>query len=136
MPTFAEAVKLSHFLCANLDEATILAGTVSVPEYARRESKNGRLIIVKMGARGCLVAKDGKTIEIPGFNVNAVDTTGAGDAFLGSVLYGLARGITVEKSALFANWFASHITSGIGARHFRLHNMLQLTEIQCSTRKS
>jgi sugar/nucleoside kinase (ribokinase family) len=115
---FTSAIESCHFLCANLDEASVLANGLPIAEYARRQSRNGRIVIVKMGANGCLVAEDGKSMEVPGFKVTSIDTTGAGDSFLGAVLYCLSRKIPLVKAALFGNWFASQLTSGIGARNY------------------
>lgn len=115
---FASAVDSCDLLCANLDETSVLADTLTPLDYARSISKKGKTVIVKMGAKGCLLAKDGKSIEIPGFSVRSIDTTGAGDAFLGSMLCCLSQGMDHEKAASFGNWFASHITVGLGPRHF------------------
>ncbi len=45
------------------------------------------LILVTLGAEGCYYRYPGGTGQVKGFNVNAIDTTGAGDAFLGACLY-------------------------------------------------
>lgn len=115
---FTTVIESCDILCANLDEAIVLADKIGVPDYVRNKSKNGRTVIVKMGANGCLLGKDGRTVKISGYPVNSVDTTGAGDAFLGSVIYCLSRDIELVKAASYANWFASHITTGLGPRHF------------------
>lgn len=115
---FASVIESCDILCANLDEANVLADRLTVADYVRNKSKSGRIVIVKMGANGCLLGKDGETIKISGYRVNSVDTTGAGDAFLGSLLYCLSRNVELEKAASYGNWFASHITTGLGPRHF------------------
>jgi sugar/nucleoside kinase (ribokinase family) len=115
---FRKAVDSCDILCANLDEAKALARKSDFSEYAQTQSKKGKIVIVKMGPLGCLIARNGKTTKVSGFEVKPVDTTGAGDAFLGGLLYSTSRGINLEKAASFGNWFASGITVSLGPRHF------------------
>ena len=115
---FERAVDSCDILCANLDETKALAARDDFSEYAKRQSKKGKIVIVKMGPKGCMISREGETREVSGFHVNPVDTTGAGDAFLGALLYAISRGINLEKAASFGNWFASGITVGLGPRHF------------------
>ena len=51
-----------------------------------------KLVAVTMGAEGCMIATREKTVHVPAFKVNVVDTTGAGDAFMGGLSYGLLQG--------------------------------------------
>jgi ribokinase len=49
---------------------------------------------VTLGSRGAaLVTRDGSVERVPAVRVDAVDTTGAGDAFVGAFAYGLAAGL-------------------------------------------
>ncbi len=115
---FKTAVEMCDILCSNLQEAKGLAKGKAVREYMSLLSRSGKTVIVKLGWRGCLVANDGNTRRIPGVPARSVDTTGAGDAFLGAFLYCLSRGYTLGVSASFGNWFASRKTEGLGPRHF------------------
>jgi ribokinase len=59
--------------------------------------------VLKLGAKGCLIAEAGRKKEfVPAFKVNAVDTTAAGDAFNGAFAIGLMRGLSARESAVFA----------------------------------
>jgi ribokinase len=59
--------------------------------------------VVKMGTKGAVVAWDDESLTaLPAFNVNAVDTTAAGDAFNGGFAVGLMKGIKPAESARFA----------------------------------
>jgi len=51
-----------------------------------------RSVVMTLGARGALIAADAVISEIPSPTVQAVDTTGAGDAFVGALSWGLVRG--------------------------------------------
>lgn len=62
-----------------------------------------RTVIVKLGARGCALFGDGLDETVPGFSVNVVDTTGAGDCFAAGFLTALYRGMDIVQAARFAN---------------------------------
>ncbi|HXP67809.1 MAG TPA: PfkB family carbohydrate kinase, partial [Candidatus Dormibacteraeota bacterium] len=73
-------------------------------------------VAVTMGPEGCLIATSEKTVHVPGFKVKAVDTTGAGDAFMGGLSYGLLQGWDIQKVGLFANACAALCCMKVGAR--------------------
>src|SRR6202171_4386407 len=50
-----------------------------------------KVVAVTMGAEGALIASAGKMAHVPAFKVNVVDTTGAGDAFMGGLSYALLQ---------------------------------------------
>ena len=57
-------------------------------------ARTGARLVVTLGARGAaLVNRDGTVTRVPAVPVNAVDTTGAGDAFVGAFAVGLALGL-------------------------------------------
>jgi ribokinase len=59
----------------------------------------GTRMLVTLGERGAaLLTTEGELIEIAAARVEAVDTTGAGDAFVGAFAYGLATGMTEEAA--------------------------------------
>ncbi len=60
------------------------------------------IVILKMGEQGCVVADDVAITLIPGFQVTAVDTTAAGDAFNGALAVALTRGRRLLAAARFA----------------------------------
>ena len=115
---FQEAVDRSDIICANFDETRVLAGRVEVNRYAAQLSQKGKLVVVKKGREGCLLASEGQIARIPGERTRTVDTTGAGDAFLGALLYCMSRDLDPVSSAKFANWFASRTTEKLGPRNF------------------
>jgi ribokinase len=56
-------------------------------------SRLGPQLLVTLGARGAAVVRDGHVDRLPAPSVKAVDSTGAGDAFVGAFAYGLAAGL-------------------------------------------
>ena len=76
---------------ARLADASSDATDEEIAAFARR---TGTRVVVTLGARGAaLLGRDGTVHRIPAPAVEASDTTGAGDAFVGAFAYGLARGL-------------------------------------------
>ena len=71
--------------------------------------------IVKLGGRGSLVLHEGELIRVPIHAVDAVDTTGAGDAYAGGYLFGLTRGWGPTKCGALATRIAGRTVAQIGA---------------------
>ncbi|WP_410630350.1 PfkB family carbohydrate kinase [Amycolatopsis sp. cmx-4-83] len=59
--------------------------------------------VVREGAKGCRVHEHGRTTEVPGFAVDAMDTNGAGDTHCGVLAAELLRGSTLLDAAVRAN---------------------------------
>ncbi|HVX78920.1 MAG TPA: ribokinase [Bradyrhizobium sp.] len=81
---------------------------------ALRDERN-ILVCVTLGKRGVLALVDGRPLIIPGRSVKAVDTTGAGDCFVGAVAALLADGQRIQSALEYANVAASISVQRIGA---------------------
>jgi ribokinase len=78
--------------------------------------KGFRRVIITLGAGGSLVADpDGHTF-VPAFPVASVDTSGAGDAFIGSLAAFLAEGVAEREALARANLYAALSTTRIGTQ--------------------
>ena len=73
-------------------------------------------VVLTLGAQGSLVADADGTHRIPAAPVTAVDTTGAGDAFIGALAVGLARGETLPDAARLASRVGAFAATGHGAQ--------------------
>ncbi|WP_275464814.1 ribokinase [Streptomyces noursei] len=92
-------------LVVNEHEARQLSGrTDGTPaEWAAALRERGaRSVVVTLGGDGALVLDDSGTTTVPGVRVEAVDTTGAGDAFTGALATRLAGGADLADAARFA----------------------------------
>jgi sugar/nucleoside kinase (ribokinase family) len=74
------------------------------------------MVALTMGAEGCLVATSDGVTRCPGFQVQVVDTTGAGDAFLGGLSYALLQCRAPAEAGRFANACAALCCTKVGAR--------------------
>ena len=72
-------------------------------------------VILTLGARGALLLTPELTKHIPGYQVDVVDTTAAGDAFCGALGTALARGETLEDAVAFANAAGALAVTVLGA---------------------
>jgi sulfofructose kinase len=88
-----------------------------------------------IGKRGAMVYCDGQFLESPAYEVPGAcrDTTGAGDAFHGGLLYGLLRGENMEASLKLANATAALKCRALGARA-ALPTSVELEEFLTSAR--
>ena len=115
-----EILKKIDILTPNEVEASILSGVqIDTMEDAKKAaralmSKGVGNVIITLGSNGALVvtAKDEKFIESP--NVDAVDTTGAGDAYNGGLATALAEGMDIFEAAEFANTVGALSVTKIG----------------------
>jgi ribokinase len=72
--------------------------------------------VVTIGEKGCIYSADDRIFHSPGFEVKAVDTTGAGDVFHGAFIYGLLKKWPLSKTAEFANACAAMKCRKLGGR--------------------
>lgn len=75
-----------------------------------------RIVSIKLGAEGCLVISNNEQIQVGGFSVNRIDTTGAGDSFAAAFSVGFQRGWSLSKCAKYANAAGALTVTRIGAR--------------------
>jgi ribokinase len=121
-PLDVSAANLADYIIPNETEAEALSGIVvrdlaSARESAARLLESGwRRVIVTLGANGSLLAGAEGTHHIAPFEVKPVDTTGAGDAFIGSLAHFLSSGLDELEAISRANLYAALSTLSIGTQ--------------------
>ena len=110
------AIGLADIAFPGLEDALALTGLSELDAIADFYLRMGpRLVVLKMGAEGALVATPGTRLRIPAFACTPVDATGAGDAFCGSFLARIVAGDTAEDAARYAAVAAALKCEGFGA---------------------
>jgi ribokinase len=103
--------------CLLLDRPVRRIGPEEAPELAQAILATGpKAVILKLGEIGCYYT-DGKSSHLaPGFEVEAVDTTAAGDTFNGALAVALAESLPIEDALRFANAAAALSVTRMGAQ--------------------
>lgn len=121
-PLLDETLELCDYLTPNETELEILTGMKvenvdQAVEAARTLIARGAgTVINKRGASGALVVTAKSSTLCPGFRVEAVDTTAAGDSFNAGLAVGLAKGFSLERAVRLANAVGALSTTKPGAQ--------------------
>jgi ribokinase len=118
-PLPPELLARVDYLIVNETEAALLSGrSPAEPEEAARilMQTGPRSVIVTLGERGALYAAGNDIVSVPGFKVSAVDTTAAGDAFIGAFTSALTSGNRLGDAVRWANAAGALATTRLGAQ--------------------
>ncbi len=113
---------LCDIVTPNETELNILTGmptdTVDEAVAASRSliARGAKLVLNKRGAAGVLLVTADECRMIPGFKVEAVDTTAAGDSFNAGLAVGLADGLAIDDAIRLANATGAISTTRLGAQ--------------------
>ncbi|MET3331577.1 ribokinase [Bradyrhizobium ottawaense] len=119
-----ELLALVDILVLNETELGFLAGAelsdsdepAKILDVARNlQARADQSICVTLGKRGVLALAGREEVAVPGRAVKAVDTTGAGDCFVGALAAQLADGVPLRAALAFANAAASISVQRMGA---------------------
>jgi ribokinase len=108
IPNETEAELISGHAVHTVEQATACAASLLRKGFGR--------VLLTLGARGSLLADAGGSVHVPAFPVSAVDTTGAGDAFIGSLAVFLAEGLPEQAAVARANLYAALSTTRVGTQ--------------------
>ena len=112
-PVPPELLEKVTYLTPNEHEAAILfAGQGKADILGRNQGK----VIMTLGSKGVAYAEKGQVYNVPGFKVQPVDTTGAGDTFNGAFAVARANGKSMYESISFANAAAALSVQKLGAQ--------------------
>jgi ribokinase len=121
-PVDYKEIGAADYFIPNESEAETITG---MPVHSVDEAKKCveflllqgvRRVVMTLGELGCLAAGPDRMELIPAFKVRAVDTTGAGDAFIGSFAVFLSEGLPEVEALLRANLYAALSTTKVGTQ--------------------
>jgi ribokinase len=108
VPNESEAENITGMPVRNVDDAK---------KCAKKLLSGGvKRIILTLGANGSLLAGRDGMEHVPAFSVKSVDSTGAGDAFIGSFAVFLGEGLPEREAVRRANLYAGLSTTGVGTQ--------------------
>jgi ribokinase len=122
LPVEFKEVAAADYFIPNESEAEVITG---MPVRSLKDAKECadyllgqglRRVVLTLGERGCLLAGPEGMELIPAFKVDAIDSTGAGDAFIGSFAVFLAEGLPDKEALTRASLYAALSTTRVGTQ--------------------
>lgn len=108
-PLSAELLSLCDYAVPNENEAAALGGTQFLL------GAGVTTVVTTLGERGAEISDNTTTVEVAPYPIHAIDTVGAGDAFVGALCAEIARGETIEHAARIASVAGALATTVHGA---------------------
>ncbi len=105
-----------NLLFCNEIEATALTGEADAIAAANALHRMCDNVALTLGKNGSIIMHEGETIAIEGVEVDAVDTTGAGDMYAAGVLHGVTHGLSWKQAGHLGSHAAAQIVAQLGAR--------------------
>ncbi len=94
-----------NFFKVSDEEALLITGAATIADAVKIFSKKTTAVFaITIGKDGTMLTLNGETIIVPSIHVKVVETTGAGDAFVGAVLYQLSKMHKQLDDISFDNW--------------------------------
>ncbi len=122
LPADLTRLAAADYLILNETEAEVITG-LPVHSAAERDAcidkllaSGFRRVVLTLGAKGSLLASPEARLHVAPFAVNAVDTTGAGDAFIGSLATFLTEGMAEPEAVSRANLYAALSATRLGTQ--------------------
>ena len=109
-----DALREVDVFAPNAEEARRLTGQADCEAALEMLAELVPLVIIKMGADGCICRQGDLELRVPGIHVQVVDTTGAGDNFNCGFLCGQVRGFSLADSLRMGNICGGLSTQGYG----------------------
>jgi ribokinase len=122
LPMDIREVAAADYFVPNESEAEVITGipvrsssdAKKCADYLLRQGFSR--VVVTLGERGSLLASPERVELIPAFKVNTIDSTGAGDAFIGSFAAFLAEGLPAKEALTRASLYAALSTTRVGTQ--------------------
>lgn len=103
-------------LFCNEEEALEFTGQSNLLDAREALKKDAKRFVITQGANGAMIYDGDTFIDIEPYQVNAIDTNGAGDMFAGSFLYGLTNDLGYAGSGKLASLASSRVVAQYGPR--------------------
>ncbi len=122
VPLSDRLLRACNYIIPNESELRILSGMDTDTDNQVKAAaqtlldKGASCVVVKLGTRGAMLVSGQTAVHLPGFEVRAIDTTGAGDAFVAGFAIALLEKKSPAEAVRFANAAAALSTMAVGAQ--------------------
>ncbi|WP_404445803.1 carbohydrate kinase [Sutcliffiella horikoshii] len=121
-----QGISLADFVKVSEEELKIITGTEELESGVQiLHALGAKIVAITLGKRGTLISNRKKQETIPSIPVDSIDSTGAGDAFVGAALFQFSKGNNAEKILedfqllkeiiLFSNKVGALVCTKVGA---------------------
>jgi len=111
----SKAADMCDIVVANDDEFAVLAGSQTGLSHAEQLAlQPGRIVVYKMGEKGCSTFANSNRFDTPIFKVSALKPTGAGDGFMGGFISGLVAGASLPEAVRRGAATAAIVVTRVG----------------------
>ncbi|MGG0471475.1 ribokinase [Priestia aryabhattai] len=110
-------------LVVNETEASFMSGkTINSAADAINIGKEmlpltGGMVVITLGKDGSVVVTESYSNFFPAENVQAIDATGAGDSFIGALIYAMSEGLSIDQCMKFATHISAITVTKEGGQH-------------------
>ena len=130
MAWYENVLPYVDYFTPNEKEALKITGAASVEEALERLAERLPLAMVKLSEKGCMIRSNGVTQHIPGVPVPYVDATGAGDAFLAGLMYGIFYGCAPVDCVRLGNITGASAVTRIGCLAAEMNRAQMLAQME------
>lgn len=122
VPLSDRLIRACTYIIPNESELRILSGMDTNTDNQVKAAaqtlldKGARCVVVKLGTRGAMLVTSQSAVHVQGYEVKAIDTTGAGDAFVAGFALALMEKKNPIDAVRFANAAAALSTTAMGAQ--------------------
>jgi len=103
-------------LFCNEQEARALTGREDPIDCAQAIHRHCENVALTLGRKGSIIMHEGEVLPIEGVEIEAVDTTGAGDMYAAGVLYGITNSLSWQHAGRLGSHAAARVVAQLGAR--------------------
>ena len=126
-----EAMAAADLMTPTLEEARAITGKADPYEAARELRARGpQLVAVTLAAEGAVLLAEGDAVLCPGYQVEVIEPTGAGDCHAAATMVGFLNGWDLERIGDFANAAGAHAVTAMGHLGPALPSLEQIRALQ------
>ncbi|HHT24107.1 MAG TPA: carbohydrate kinase family protein [Clostridiaceae bacterium] len=115
---FYNSFQYIDYFFPNLEEGMFFSGQEDLDAICDFFINKGiKTVVLKLGAQGCLIKSKAERIYVPGFKIEALDTTGSGDNFAAGFISAVLEGLDLEEAAIRANATGAMTAQNVGSEN-------------------